>query len=78
MASIQSNPTGFDGYLTIGEAAELLGVSIATLRNWDRRGKFSSIRHPINAYRLYHRQELVALLARLQSTRGRTRQAKGD
>lgn len=29
---------------SIGEAAELLGVSIDTLRNWEREGKVQSIR----------------------------------
>ena len=45
-------------YLTIGGAAELLGVSISTLRNWDRAGKLLALRHPINGYRLYERAAL--------------------
>jgi len=39
--------------LTIGKTAEELGVSVSTLRNWDRKGKLVPIRHPINSYRLY-------------------------
>lgn len=33
-----------DRYVSIGEAAQILGVSISTLRRWDREGKISSIR----------------------------------
>ena len=50
-------------YLTVKEAAALLGVSTKTLRNWDRAGKLRPSRHPINGYRLYRREELEALLA---------------
>ena len=31
-------------YVGIGEAAQLLGVSVSTLRRWDREGKVSSVR----------------------------------
>lgn len=31
-------------YISIGEAAQLLGVSVSTLRRWDREGKVSSVR----------------------------------
>jgi len=54
-------------YLTVGEAAEVLGVSPWTLRHWDRTGKMRSYRHPVNRYRLYRREDLVALLARIES-----------
>ncbi len=55
-------------YLTIGDAAVLLGVSAWTLRNWDRTGKLKSHRHPVNRYRLYRREDLEALLARVRTT----------
>jgi excisionase family DNA binding protein len=51
--------------LTIREAAELLGVSLPTLRRWDASGKFRARRHPINGYRLYARKDVVRLLARI-------------
>ena len=54
----------FADYLTIGDAAVVLGVSIETLRNWDRQDKFKPIRHPLNGYRLYRRDDLEALLER--------------
>ncbi len=52
-------------YLTIHEAAELLGVSTSTLRAWDRAGKLTAIRNPMNRYRLYRREDLEAFLVQL-------------
>ncbi|OHA90490.1 MAG: hypothetical protein A2832_02265 [Candidatus Zambryskibacteria bacterium RIFCSPHIGHO2_01_FULL_44_22b] len=40
-------------YFSIKEAAEILGVSTLTLRNWDKSGKFRASRHPMNNYRVY-------------------------
>ena len=51
-----------DGYLRIKEAAEFLGVSPNTLRNWGRDGKIPEHRHPVNNYRLYKTNELTRLL----------------
>ena len=51
-----------DGYLRIKEAAEYLGVSPNTLRNWGRDGKILEHRHPMNNYRLYKKNELAELL----------------
>lgn len=48
-------------HVGLSEAATLLGVSKATLRNWDKAGKLSAIRHPVNGYRLYSVRELKAL-----------------
>lgn len=47
--------------VTISEAAELLDVSQPTLRRWDKAGKFTPHRHPINGYRLYKRTEVMRL-----------------
>ena len=52
-------------YLTTKEAAAFLGVTPETLRNWDRTKKFCPARHPINGYRLYRREDLEALLAKV-------------
>jgi DNA-binding transcriptional MerR regulator len=48
-------------HLTIAEAAKSLGVTPSTLRNWDRRGKLTPRRHPINGYRIYDRAEIERL-----------------
>jgi len=52
-------------FITIRQAADMIGVSPATLRNWDRSGKLKATRHPINRYRLYRRRNVQALLAAL-------------
>jgi excisionase family DNA binding protein len=57
-----------DGYLRIKEAAEYLGVSPNTLRNWGRSGKLAERRHPINGYRLYAPDELESLLEQAERT----------
>lgn len=56
-------------YLTVSEAAEYLGVSAATLRNWDRAGKVRAIRHPVNAYRLYRKEDLTGFLEKIRNGR---------
>jgi excisionase family DNA binding protein len=56
------NTANIADYLTVGEAAEQLGVSRSTLRNWDKANKLKPYRHPVNGYRLYRRQELEKLL----------------
>lgn len=52
-----------DQFLTIKEAAALIGVSTLTLRNWDKSGKFTATRHPINNYRVYKKAEVDMLLS---------------
>ena len=41
------------GFVTIKSASEIVGVSIETLRNWDKQGKLKSKRDTKNGYRLY-------------------------
>lgn len=66
---IDAAPMNLSNYLTVGEAAAALGVSRSTLRNWDKTGKLKPYRHPINGYRLYNRNELEALLKKVQTAR---------
>lgn len=54
-----------DQFLTISEAAEYLGVSPNTLRNWGRDGKVPEHRHPINNYRLYKKADLKTIREKL-------------
>jgi len=44
--------------LTIGQAADILGVSIQTLRRWDKSGKLSSVRKKKKGYR-YYRENVI-------------------
>jgi PAS domain S-box-containing protein len=61
MSQSKMSPS-FSDYKTVGEAAAFLGVSAATLRNWDRSGKLKPRRHPQNGYRIYLHEELMAVL----------------
>ena len=56
-------------YLRISEAAQYLGVSPNTLRNWVNAGKVRAIRHPVNDYRLFKREDLDALLKQVALAR---------
>src|SRR3954466_5514706 len=62
MARLASTSPNFADCLTVGEAASYLGVSTATLRNWDRAGKLKPRRHPQNGYRIYLHKDLEAVL----------------
>ena len=51
-----------DEYLKIAAAAEYLGVSQNTLRNWEASGKIKVRRHLMNRYRLFKGSDLDKLL----------------
>lgn len=53
------------GLITIKEAAELFGVSIQTIRRWDKSGKLKAYRHPMNNYRLYRLVDLKKVVDRI-------------
>jgi len=73
---LPERPSEHDDLLTIGGAASLLGVSVSTLRNWDRGKKLTARRHPINGYRLYRRTELLALVQKIKGA-GKTAWKRG-
>jgi len=52
-------------YITIKEAAEILGVSTITLRRWDKKGKFKAARHRFNNYRIYNRKKIENLRSKI-------------
>ncbi len=56
----------FRDYLRIKEAARLIGVSEATLRNWGKQGKIKVHRNPVNGYRLFKKSDLEAVLVALK------------
>ncbi len=43
----------------LSEVADMLGTTKETLRRWDKSGKLTSIRHPINNYRVYQAKDLM-------------------
>ena len=63
-------------YLTITDAAEYLGVSPNTLRNWGRDGKLTMYRNPINGYRLFQQSDLDELLEKIAKPATKKRNTK--
>ena len=60
--------------ITIKLAAEILGVSIETLRNWDLSGKLKAIRGK-NKYRLYNISRLEKFASRKKIKRNQDKRA---
>ena len=54
-------------YFSIKEAAEILGVTPLTLRNWDKSGKFTASRHPMNNYRVYKLSSLEKIIEDIEN-----------
>ena len=52
------DPSDRREYVTVGEAAAYIGVSLKTLRRWDASGKLKPVRHPTSSYRFYRRADL--------------------
>ncbi|HEY9583414.1 MAG TPA: helix-turn-helix domain-containing protein [Candidatus Paceibacterota bacterium] len=65
-------------FITIKKAAEILGVSELTLRNWDNNGKFPAGRHPISNYRMYKVSDIEDLLQEIEVRRDHRRPSKSD
>jgi excisionase family DNA binding protein len=54
-------------FITIKDAAKILGVSKMTLRNWDTTGKLKAHRHPFNNYRVYDVSDIEAVIDLIES-----------
>jgi excisionase family DNA binding protein len=52
-------------YVKVAEAAEILGVSLGTVRTWAADGKIPMHRNPANGYRLFRREELEKFLKKI-------------
>lgn len=52
-------------FITIKQAAKILGVSPLTLRNWDNSGKFPAGRHPISNYRVYRVEDIEEIITQM-------------
>jgi len=44
--------------LTIGDAAKIIGVSVDTLRRWDKKNQLPAKRNKTNNYRYYHYKDI--------------------
>jgi len=56
-------------FITIKEAADILGVSSLTLRRWDQEGKLKARRNPFNNYRMYGRKKIESIAKKINSTK---------
>jgi excisionase family DNA binding protein len=56
-------------YLTVNEVARILGVTPLTVRNWDKKGRLTAYRNPVNNYRLYNVEEVEALMKKIEDSR---------
>ena len=65
-------------YVTIKKAAQILGVSTLTLRNWDNSGKFPAGRHPISNYRVYKIEDIEAILIEIEASKGNQRPSRNE
>lgn len=65
-------------YITIKQAAKILGVSALTLRNWDNSGKFEASRHPISNYRVYKIEDIENILISIEQSKGKKKPSKGE
>lgn len=65
-------------YFTIKEAADLLGVSAITLRNWDKKGLLIAYRHPFNNYRIYKGDQIELLKRKMEGSRQKFLKRKMD
>ncbi len=57
-----------DKYITIKDAASILGVSKITLRNWDKLGKLKAHRHPFNNYRVYRMEDIEQVIEMIETS----------
>ena len=54
-------------FVTIKDAAKLLGVTPLALRNWDKNGKLQTTRHPMSNYRIYKRESLERFMRDIEN-----------
>lgn len=67
-----------DQFITIKQAASILGVSPLTLRNWDKNGKLKAYRHPMNNYRVYKMEDLETVTEEIKSGNGQRKNKKRE
>lgn len=53
--------------MKIQEAADFIGVTTTTLRNWEKEGKLKAYRHPTSNWRLYKQEDLEKFLEAIKT-----------
>lgn len=56
-------------YLTSGKAAEFLGVTQATLRNWYKSGKIMGYVNPKSGFILYKKEDIEKALEEIRNSK---------
>ena len=65
-------------YINIQEAAQTLGVTPLTLRNWDKKGVLTAYRNPINNYRVYRLDQIELFLRKIENSKNKRSGRKID
>ena len=65
-----------ENFISIKDAAKKLGVTKLTLRNWDKQGKLVALRHPMNNYRVYERDDIEKIINQIKSGERPVRKVK--
>lgn len=58
-------------YLSIKQAAKIIGVTPLTLRNWDKKGVLTSYRNPINNYRVYRADQIELFVRKIENSKNK-------
>ncbi|MEK7541381.1 MAG: MerR family DNA-binding transcriptional regulator [Patescibacteria group bacterium] len=58
-------------YISIKQAAAIVGVTPLTLRNWDKRGILTSYRNPVNNYRVYRMDQIELFLRKIENSKNK-------
>lgn len=61
VTAMQSSYTDSDGYIPISEFAKLVGVSVSTVRRWDKEGLVTAVRTP-TGHRRFRRCDVDTIL----------------
>lgn len=65
-------------YISIKDAAHMIGVTPLTLRNWDKRGILTAYRNPVNNYRVYRFDQIELFQRRIENSKNKSRGRKID
>ena len=65
-------------YISIKDAAHMIGVTPLTLRNWDKRGILTAYRNPVNNYRVYRFDQIELFQRRIENSKNKSKGRKID
>ena len=65
-------------YISIKSAANMLGVTPLTLRNWDKKGILTAYRNPVNNYRVYRLDQIELFQRRIENSKNKSKGRRID